>query len=105
MFLFACVDLLALDVMGSLFECDVVVGEDFLGSDVCRNLQKSPAAMLFVCCRGLNGNKINGQLPAELGKTNLTWLDISTNKISGPIPIANATNPIGLDNLTTIVHL
>ncbi|CAM6111852.1 unnamed protein product [Calypogeia fissa] len=54
---------------------------------------------------GLNSNTIDGPLPASLGNTNLTWLDVSTNQLSGTIPIADATNPIALDNITSIVHL
>ncbi|OEL31129.1 putative leucine-rich repeat receptor-like protein kinase [Dichanthelium oligosanthes] len=52
----------------------------------------------------LNSNKFTGPIPASLGSlSELYWLDLGGNKLTGRLPTFNGTNP-GLDNLTNTLH-
>ncbi|KAI3676115.1 hypothetical protein L1987_85714 [Smallanthus sonchifolius] len=45
-----------------------------------------------------------GTIPPSIGNlTNISWLDLSDNQLSGPIPVSNATSP-GLDKLVKAKH-
>jgi hypothetical protein len=52
-------------------------------------------------CRALNSNKFTGGIPPTLGLlSNLIWLDMSANKLSGQIPVSP-----GLNQLVKAKHL
>lgn len=56
--------------------------------------------------RGLNNNSFTGPIPPTIGNlTNLTWLDLSDNQLSGLIPITNNATTLGLDRLVNARHL
>lgn len=53
----------------------------------------------------LNSNKLTGKIPATLGKlSNLYWLDVADNQLTGSIPVSTDTSP-GLDLLLIAKHL
>jgi hypothetical protein len=55
--------------------------------------------VMFHVFRLLNGNKLTGSLPEELGSlANLNRIQIDENCISGPIPIS-------FSNLSKVMHL
>uniref|UniRef100_A0A453FT03 LRR receptor-like serine/threonine-protein kinase n=1 Tax=Aegilops tauschii subsp. strangulata TaxID=200361 RepID=A0A453FT03_AEGTS len=50
-------------------------------------------------------NQFTGRIPPELGLlTNLSWLDLSANQLSGQIPVSRGSDP-GLDKLVATKHL
>ncbi|KAL3680898.1 hypothetical protein R1sor_023854 [Riccia sorocarpa] len=56
---------------------------------------------------GVNGNELTGQVPRTIGNLkNVTWFDLSINKFSGPLPVSTdpASNGVGLDNMTAVMH-
>lgn len=55
--------------------------------------------------RALNSNQFSGTIPASLGNlSNVYWLDLSYNQLSGQLPISSGTSP-GLDLLVHTQHL
>ena len=55
--------------------------------------------------RALNSNKFIGAIPAALGSlSNIYWLDLADNQLSGQLPVSSGTSP-GLDLLTNTKHL
>ena len=66
-------------------------------------------SMVSNMTRYLNGNYLTGSLPNELSLlSNLYWLDIAFNRLSGPLPYSSdgqSVNNVGLDNLTSAKHL
>ena len=62
-----------------------------------------------IMTRYLNGNDLTGSLPNELGLlSNLYWLDVAFNRLSGPLPSSSdeqSADNVGLDNLTSAQHL
>lgn len=55
--------------------------------------------------RALNSNNFTGRIPASLGRlSELYWLDLADNKLSGIIPTSTLTSP-GLDQLLKAKHL
>lgn len=60
---------------------------------------------LFSLRRALNVNKFTGRIPPSLGKlSNLTWLDLGENQLSGTLPYS-ITDGSGLDQLLEAQHL
>ena len=60
--------------------------------------------IIFVL-RALNSNNFTGRIPPSLGKlSNLYWLDLADNQLSGPLPVSSITTP-GLDQLHKAKHL
>lgn len=58
-----------------------------------------------VLCRSLNSNNFIGGIPATVGYlTELYWLDLADNKLTGTIPVSNGSSP-GLDLLVHTKHL
>ncbi|KAH0465694.1 hypothetical protein IEQ34_005797 [Dendrobium chrysotoxum] len=58
----------------------------------------------FIFHRALNSNKFSGKIPASLGGlSNLYWLDLADNQLSGPLPISTHKAP-GLDQLLHTKH-
>lgn len=54
---------------------------------------------MYFLCRLLNGNKLSGSLPDELGQlSNLNRFQVDENQLSGPIPESFA-------NMTNVKHL
>jgi Leucine-rich repeat (LRR) protein len=52
----------------------------------------------------LNSNKFTGRIPASLGLlSNLFWLDLADNQLSGPVPISTSSAP-GLNLLVNTKH-
>ncbi|XP_020398708.1 probable leucine-rich repeat receptor-like protein kinase At5g49770 [Zea mays] len=52
----------------------------------------------------LNSNKFTGTIPPTLGLlSNLFWLDLADNQLTGSIPVSTATT-LGLDQLTHTKH-
>lgn len=60
---------------------------------------------VILLLRALNSNNLTGQIPPSLGRlSNLYWLDLAENKLSGPFPTSTLTSP-GLDQLLKAKHL
>lgn len=58
-----------------------------------------------VLCRSLNSNNFIGEIPATIGYlTELYWLDLADNKLTGNIPVSSGSKP-GLDMLVHTKHL
>ncbi|KAL5648892.1 hypothetical protein ACJX0J_012754, partial [Zea mays] len=54
--------------------------------------------------QALNSNKFTGTIPPTLGLlSNLFWLDLADNQLTGYIPVSTATT-LGLDQLTHMKH-
>lgn len=55
----------------------------------------------------LNFNNLNGEIPPSLGRlSNLYWLDLSDNHLSGQIPVSSNISPeSGLNQLKNAKHL
>ncbi|AQK95244.1 Leucine-rich repeat protein kinase family protein [Zea mays] len=54
--------------------------------------------------KALNSNKFTGTIPPTLGLlSNLFWLDLADNQLTGSIPVSTATT-LGLDQLTHTKH-
>ncbi|BAS94617.1 Os05g0486100, partial [Oryza sativa Japonica Group] len=52
----------------------------------------------------LNSNKFSGGIPSSIGVlTNLLWLDLADNQLTGSVPISTSTSP-GLDQLVKTQH-
>ncbi|TQE06484.1 hypothetical protein C1H46_007983 [Malus baccata] len=54
--------------------------------------------------KALNTNNFTGSIPASLGNlSNLYWLDLADNQLTGPLPVSSGTTP-GLDQLFKANH-
>lgn len=59
----------------------------------------------FVLDRALNSNNFTGSIPPSIGKlSNVYWLDVADNQLTGTLPISTSTTS-GLDQLLKAKHL
>ena len=72
---------------------------------LCRILIKLDFQQTIFFGRALNSNNFTGGIPRSLGNlSNLYWLDMADNQLSGSIPISSITAP-GLNSLKKAKHL
>ncbi|CAH2042862.1 unnamed protein product [Thlaspi arvense] len=70
-----------------------------------RHTAKKEARTLAQAALSLNSNCFSGKIPPSIGNlSNLYWLDLADNKISGTIPVSDGKT-MGLDMLLKARHL